>query len=105
MPTQQEMVELIDNCQWTPTYQNGVPGMLVTADNGNSIFLPAAGDRFGTSRRDTGQRGYYWTSTLNTEQRRNAYRLDFGLQADDYDWNSYARYIGICVRPVMDITN
>lgn len=105
MPTQQEMVELIDNCQWTPTYQNGVPGMLVTADSGNSIFLPAAGDRFGTSRRDTGQRGYYWTSTLNTEQRRNAYRLDFGLQADDYDWNSYARYIGICVRPVMDKTN
>ena len=105
MPTQQEMVELIDNCQWTPTYKDGVPGMLVTADSGNSIFLPAAGDRFGTSRRDTGQRGYYWTSTLNTEQRRNAYRLDFGLQADDYDWNSYARYIGICVRPVMDITN
>lgn len=100
LPTEAEMVELIDNCTWEWTVSNGTAGMTVTGPNGNSIFLPAGGDRFGTERREYGEYGYYWTGTLNTEETRNAYRLEF----DDWgaNYTSYARYIGHLVRPVMN---
>ena len=50
MPTEEESQELIDNCDWEWTTLNGVEGSKVTSrKNGNSIFLPAAGWRYGTS--------------------------------------------------------
>lgn len=45
MPTRAEMEELVNKCTWTWTTHNGVKGQLVTGPNGNSIFLPDAGDR------------------------------------------------------------
>ena len=45
MPTHDEWVELYQNTTMTWTQQNGVNGRLFTADNGNSLFLPAAGYR------------------------------------------------------------
>ena len=63
MPTDEEMQELIDECTWTWTTQNGVKGHKVTGPNGNSIFLPAAGSRDGSSLDDAGGSGYYWSST------------------------------------------
>lgn len=48
MPTKDEIEELVNNCTWKWTTYNGVNGQLVTAPNGNSIFLPAAGNRLGT---------------------------------------------------------
>ena len=44
LPTQQEMTELMQNCQWTWTVINGMPGFQILAANGNnsmrySIFL------------------------------------------------------------------
>jgi hypothetical protein len=100
LPTEAEMTELIDLCSWDWSVSNGTPGMTVTGPNGNSIFLPAGGDRFGTEQREFGEYGYYWTGTLNTEETRNAYRLEFD------DWGasctSYARYIGHLIRPVMN---
>lgn len=100
LPTEAEMAELIDKCSWEWTVNDGTPGMTVTGPNGNSVFLPAGGDRFGTEQRDYGAYGYYWTGTINTEETRNAYRLEF----DDWgaDYTSYARYIGHSVRPVMN---
>lgn len=64
MPTEKEMRELIDKCTWTWTTQNGVKGYKVTSKtNGNSIFLPAAGLRDGSSLHYAGRFGYYWSST------------------------------------------
>lgn len=60
MPTQQEMQELINNCTWTWTTQNGVYGYLVTGRNKNSIFLPEEG-RNGDSEHYTD----YWSSNGN----------------------------------------
>lgn len=99
LPTQDEIVELIDNCQTEWTSVDGYEGMRFTGPNGNSIFLPAGGNRFGTQIRDSSI-GYYWTGTLNTEMRRNAYRLVI----DSFygaDWDSYSRYLGCSVRAVM----
>lgn len=104
MPTQTEMVELIDKCTWEWTFVEGTPGMLVTGPSGESIFLPAAGYRFGTSVTDDPSSGepevgFYWTATHNTEQPHNAYRLAIG--PGRYNWSSYARYAGHLIRPVM----
>lgn len=42
MPTKEEQVELIIECNWTLDTMNGVDGYTVTGPNGNSIFLPIA---------------------------------------------------------------
>ena len=64
MPTEKEFQELLDNCTWTWTKQNGHDGYNVASKkNGNSIFLPAAGGRRDTSLVLVGEYIYYWSST------------------------------------------
>ena len=67
MPTQAEQEELINNCTWTKTTQNGVNGYKVTSKtNGNSIFLPAADRRYTwTWTTQSGVNGYSVTSKTN----------------------------------------
>ena len=62
MPTDAEWTELRTKCTWTWTTNyngTGVKGQIVTATNGNSIFLPAAGYRRDTKLYDAGSYGYY----------------------------------------------
>lgn len=63
MPTVTQIEELVNSCTWTWTTYNGVNGQLVTGPNGNSIFLPAAGYRYGTSLHSAGGLGGYWSSS------------------------------------------
>ncbi len=101
MPTKAEWAELLENCTWTWTTQNGVNGRLVTASNGNSIFLPAAGYRDGTNFSDVGSRGYYWSSSLLTDYPYFAWYVDFfsGNVGRRYDGS---RYDGFSLRPVSE---
>ena len=98
MPTYDELNELKTQCTWTWTTQNGVNGRLVTGLNGNSIFLPAAGYRDGTSLRNAGASGRPWSSSLDTGRPCGAYYVYF------YSSNVYLlisnRYYGVSVRPV-----
>ncbi len=101
MPTLDEMVELVNNCTWSWTTQNGVYGRRVTGPNGNSIFLPAAGYRYGTSLYDAGSDGHYWSAMLYG----NSYGAGAGylrFYSDDYYWYSYDRSYGFTVRPVSE---
>lgn len=61
MPTEAEWKELKEKCTYKWKKVKGVEGMLVTGQNGNSIFFPAAGlsATFGGNNGC----GYYWTST------------------------------------------
>jgi hypothetical protein len=100
LPTQAEMQELVNSCTWTWTTQNGVNGMKVTGTNGNSIFLPAAGYRFGTDMYYVGSSADYWSGTLN-ERYATAYYLDFS-DYGGYDVNFIGdRNYGFPVRPVV----
>lgn len=63
MPTQEEAQELIDSCFVLVSAVNGVDGLSIVGPNGNSIFMPFAGMRFGTSRKNEGKYGSYWTGT------------------------------------------
>ena len=98
MPTLNEQKELLNNCTWEWTTQNGVNGYTVTGPNGNSIFLPAAGCRGGTGVDFRGSGGYYWSSSLYSNSSDSAYFLY--LISGRYYWNSYYRYFGYSVRPV-----
>ena len=100
MPTKAEMQELIDKCTWEWMTQNGVKGCKVTGPNGNSIFLPAAGSRNGSSLYDAGSRSCYWNSTPHESISGRAYFLYF---SDDFRRMSYySRYFGQSVRPVLE---
>ena len=101
IPTQTEWQELVNNCTWTWTTQGGHGGYRVTSKkNGNSIFLPAAGYRFGSSLFHQGEYGYYWSSTPNESYTEGAYDLTFDSRSRDLDW--YYRCFGHSVRPVCD---
>ena len=65
--------------------------------NGNSIFLPAAGNYNGTTLQNLGTYGYYWAATLNNAT--NAYNLFF-YSTIVYMGNG-ARYYGLPVRAVQ----
>ncbi|MBQ9362110.1 MAG: hypothetical protein IJT97_01685 [Bacteroidaceae bacterium] len=99
MPTKAEQDELRTNCTWTWTTQNGKNGYKVTSKtNGNSIFLPAAGSRYGSSLYDAGSYGGYWSSSLLTSTSSSAYYL--GFNSSDVDWYYSTRYDGRSVRAV-----
>ncbi|MBO5848484.1 MAG: DUF1566 domain-containing protein [Bacteroidales bacterium] len=104
MPTKTEMQELINNCTWTWTTQNGVNGCKVTSKtNGNSIFLPAAGYRGGSSLYRDGSLGSYWSSTPNESDSNYANYLNF--DSGNHVMYSYGRRYGLSVRPVSGGNN
>ena len=100
MPTLDEQNELLNNCTWQWTTQNGINGHKVTGPNGNSIFLPAAGCRIGTGAGNRGSRGYYWSSSLYSNYCSNPPYLYFN--SGNHDWDNYYRYNGHSVRPVSE---
>lgn len=107
MPTYAECRELMENCTWTWITQNGVNGMLVTASNGNSIFLPATGDFWETDLIEVGVGGGYWSSTLYTYRPYCAFMLAFAdpefTESYSYTPEDYfGRGLGLTVRPVYD---
>lgn len=104
IPTDEEWTWLRENCTWTlKTTKDGyaVNGMLVTSNiTGNSIFLPAAGSRYGTDLSNDGSYGYYWSSSLSVSAAGYAMAVYF------YSRGEYSRrldrYYGLSVRPVSN---
>ncbi len=77
-PTKEEWEELMNNTTSIWTTQNGVNGRLFTGTNGNSLFLPAAGYRAGSSFSYYRGSGFYWSSSLNTDDPDYAWYYHFG---------------------------
>jgi uncharacterized protein YjdB len=100
MPTDAEWEDLRTKCTWAWTTQNGINGQLVTASNGNSIFLPAAGSRDGTDLFNAGSTGLYWSSSLDSGNPFNAWLVRF-VSGGKYR-NYYDRCSGFSVRPVSE---
>ena len=100
MPTDEQWDELRTRCKWYWSYQNGINGYKVVADNGNSIFLPAAGYRTDTTTLDIDKEGHYWSSHLHVDFSTYAR----GVYFTNTDVNAFynGRYCGQSVRPVHD---
>lgn len=100
-PTKEQFDELI-NSSYTKTewvQQNGVYGRKITSlRNGNSIFLPAAGCRNGTSLCSAGLYCYYWMRTLAKSDPGAAYFLYFS--SGSVYTSFFSRCSGRSVRPV-----
>ena len=100
MPTVEEWQELCNKTTVMCTQQNGVYGCLITAHNGNSLFLPAAGHRWGDILSGAGFEGAYWSSSLFIDFPYGAWY--FGMDSGYTSVNYYGRYYGFSVRPVCD---
>ncbi|MBP3763851.1 MAG: hypothetical protein J6I49_08265 [Bacteroidales bacterium] len=103
IPTREEWNELIDNTTSEWTTQNGKYGRKLTSKtNGRSLFLPAAGDRWGDELSYDGSLGFNWSSSLNESNPYNAWFFYFELddQFMGYDYRDRDRAGGISVRAV-----
>ena len=98
MPTEEEQQELIDDCTWDRTTKNGVNGYIVTGPNGNSIFLPAAGGRYGSVFGTAEHDGSYWSSSLYYY---SSHANDLNFRSDYVGLSNASRDCGLSVRPVM----
>ncbi|MBR4301468.1 MAG: hypothetical protein IKT84_06075 [Bacteroidales bacterium] len=98
MPTKEEMLELINGCNWTWTTQNGTRGYKVIGRNGNSIFLPAAGGYDATTLGSRDKRCFYWTSTPESGLDHFAWVLCTTVNNIKIDWTT--PYYGFPIRPV-----
>lgn len=85
MPTNEQMRELIDRCTWTKTILNEKVGWLITASNGNTIFI-----------RDDRS---YWTSTEYGS--RNVYQLKCHDGSGYVNGLGHLKYEGLSIRPVI----
>ena len=94
MPTREEWRELHNHTSARMTTQNGVYGILFTATNSNSLFLPAAGN----NGYHAGSDGYYWSNTLNQTLPYEASYCNFASAS--YGLYGYPRCEGFSVRPV-----
>lgn len=100
MPTRTQLQELTANTtyQWVEDYQDsGINGGLFTAQNGNSVFIPAAGGWYYGSQGNVGNNGNYWSSSPNDSNSAcSLYFLKSGNNVYTYD-----REDGFSVRPVI----
>ena len=60
MPTEAQLQELVEKCDWV--FEGN--GYKVTGPNGNSIFLPADGYRYGNEQIGKGTAGYYTSGSI-----------------------------------------
>lgn len=98
MPNKEEFQELLDNTTSIWTTQNGVYGRLLTASNGNTLFLPAVGYRLGDELKYYGSIGYYWSKSLNTDGPYAS--CDLVFRSDTAYVNIGHRYCALSIRPV-----
>ena len=100
-PSKSQWDELLANTTRQWTMRNGVSGRLFTSKmNGQTLFLPAAGDRWGGELYGTGSRGRFWSRSLVTGNPGDAWYLGFG--SGNCVMGSNSRRYGFSVRPVRE---
>jgi hypothetical protein len=98
MPLADEVKELIicTTHEWTEV--DGVQGIRFTASNGNSIFLPAAGSRYGQDVSDLGSVGNYWLGQIEGSNDQFGRTLQFSSNSAGLE--TLARNVAASIRPV-----
>lgn len=110
LPTADEVRELFEKCEWRWCVYQETNGMLFTASNGNSIFLPAPGiqeisNPIWSTTWPEGTLGQYWTGTFRNytdDDGRYAHTLDVREDRENCGLGSWNRLEGINIRAVSD---
>lgn len=121
LPTAEEANELLNSCSWNwVSYEDPyqfmgkkyIHGALGTSNiNGNTIFFPAVGWVTYVQWHSYDDDCMYWCSdlknTFDDYNSRNAYSLNFRehpyyTMLGGYDVSTFARYVGLPVRPVVE---
>ena len=99
MPTEGEIQELVDSCDWTYVHEGDARGYLVKSrKNENSIFLPLTGKREGSDDDVTDKNiGFYWSGIL-AENKDNAVMLS--IRESGRNTTEMLRSTGLAIRPV-----
>ena len=100
MPTYQGWQELEDFCSSVWTTVNGIYVRCFTGPNGSSLFLPAAGFRWGSEIYGAGSNGLYWSSSLYASAPDDAWHFYFLSGDTGMYYNN--RYDGLSVRAVRE---
>ena len=103
LPTKAEWDELVDKCTWEWAELNGQFGYrAISMYNGNSIFIPAAGDSENPGNRSS---GWYWSSMPVVDNPKFSYSFSYGHPssgcAPQVCKLSYRSY-GYSIRPVTE---
>jgi len=98
MPTKEEWEELNNYCESKWVMYKGKRGKVFKGTNGNSLFLPAAGYRNGSSLHRDGTLGIYWSSSLYESDPGGAWCMGFSSGSQSVHDND--RYYGRSVRAV-----
>lgn len=108
MPSCEQWDELVRNTTGVWTTQNRVKGLLLTASNGHSLFLPASSDLKGDNPPDIGRNCMYWSNKLYGGCSYARY-FEYYDEDSEYEWDYYlldfhmefmGRPTGMSVRPV-----
>ena len=98
LPKGSAMVELIEES--TCTWNDEKKGLDITGPNGNTIFLPADGYRWGREAKDVKLEGDYWTRMPYSQAyARSLYFRSGGVYPLDVNGRSY----GFSVRPCREL--
>lgn len=99
IPSLPEIAELHNNTTSEWRTLKGVNGRVFTGRYGGTIFLPAAGYRWGDSVYTEGDWCTYRTSTIFGDDKYRAFGWDVGQYNEGCN-NGYIHYAGLSVRPV-----
>lgn len=101
-PSKAQWDELLNYTKNRWTKQNGVAGRFFTSKkNGQSLFLPAAGQRCDSRLDYALSNGYYWSQSLRTDPD-SAWSLGFGSGYFCTTDDIRCRSVGLSVRPVRE---
>lgn len=98
LPKGSAMVELIEES--TCTWNDEKKGLDITGPNGNTIFLPADGYRWGREVKDVKLEGDYWTRMPNSQ---TGARYLYFLSGGVYPLYDNGRSYGFSVRPCREL--
>lgn len=103
IPTYREWYELSKKCTFKWVREGKVEGLKIIGPNGNSIFLPAAGQINKTELQRAGVIGRYWSSSLFVGETKDARCAFFAAQTKGVEPGLPGnRVCGYTIRPVKD---
>lgn len=98
MPTRNEAIELIYNCNWEQTTVNDIRGYKVTGPNGRSIFIPETGLK--KQNKEARRSLLLWTSQTMSKTDEYAYTISMNYVKKEPELGEEWKAWGINIRPV-----